>query len=74
MTTHHKTDKIDLKAIAWDAMKKYGFEPKFPESVILEVDAINAEIPPDDQGDVRDLRTLLWSSIDNYDSMDVCSL
>lgn len=71
MTTHHKADKVDLKAIAWDAMKKYGFEPKFPKSVILEVNAINAEIPPDDQGDVRDLRTLLWSSIDNYDSMDL---
>jgi hypothetical protein len=24
---------IDLKAIAWDAMRRYGFEPGFPDAV-----------------------------------------
>ncbi|MCC7468857.1 MAG: RNB domain-containing ribonuclease, partial [Burkholderiaceae bacterium] len=62
---------IDLKAIAWDAMRKYGFEPGFSKAVMREVESIDEKNDPDAGNKVRDLRSLLWSSIDNYDSMDL---
>ncbi len=62
---------IDLKAIAWDAMRKYGFEPGFSKEVMQEVESIDETNDPDGGEDVRDLRFLLWSSIDNHDSMDL---
>jgi exoribonuclease-2 len=62
---------IDLPAIAWRAMLKYGFLPGFPEPVEREVRAFSGKEPPAGPGDVRDLRSLLWSSIDNEDSLDL---
>ena len=62
---------IDLKDIAANAMKKYGFEPRFPDSVIEEVKAMHAWTFPASGTNSKDLRMLLWSSIDNYDSMDL---
>lgn len=64
-------DVIDLNAIAWDAMYQYGFEPGFPDSVIQEIGTMDGHRPPPANGDVRDLSGLLWSSIDNFDSMDL---
>ncbi len=63
--------KIDLKGIATNAMRKYGFEPGFPDSVIREVKAMHAWTFASSENTGQDLRTLLWSSIDNYDSMDL---
>jgi len=60
---------IDLKAIAWDAMQKYGFEPGFSKAVMKEVEKIDEDRVP--EKGARDLRSLLWSSIDNSDSMDL---
>ncbi|KQC05608.1 MAG: ribonuclease II [Methanoculleus sp. SDB] len=67
-----KNDRpVDLKAIAWNAMRDYGFEPGFPRSVRAEVDAISdTGTLPEERG-IRDLRPLLWSSIDNIDSQDL---
>jgi VacB/RNase II family 3'-5' exoribonuclease len=65
---------IDLKAIAWHAMEKYGFDSRFPKAVIREVSEIQERIFPEEEEDPRDLRTLLWSSIDNWDSMDLDQL
>ena len=62
---------VDLGAIAWHAMEKFGFEPGFPEAVRREVDALSALRFPDYLGEVPDLRGLPWSSIDNEDSMDL---
>ena len=62
---------IDLKSIAASAMKKYGFEPRFPDSVIEEVKTMHAWTFPSSGTNSKDLRKLLWSSIDNYDSMDL---
>nr|WP_319376485.1 RNB domain-containing ribonuclease [uncultured Methanoregula sp.] len=64
----HRT--VDLRAIAWSAMEKYGFKPAFPPQVIREVEAIE-EFAPADEGEALDLRSLLWSSIDNSDSQDL---
>jgi len=56
---------VDLKPIAWHAMEKYGFAPRFPQPVIREVNAIHERTFTDVQNDAGDLRHLLWSSIDN---------
>ncbi|MCX6699055.1 MAG: RNB domain-containing ribonuclease [Methanomicrobiales archaeon] len=65
---------IDMKAIARSAMDKYGFDVRFPESVQEEVNAIQERIFAEGDQDGRDLRDLLWSSIDNWDSMDLDQL
>jgi len=71
MTNQHD---IDLSAIAWAAMEHYGFIPAFPPSVLREVNAVSKEVFPDGRKGLRDLRSLLWSSIDNHDSMDLDQL
>ena len=65
---------VDLKAIAGMAMEKYGFEPRFPKPVMQEVDALTDKAPSYKGGTIKDLRSLLWSSIDNIDSMDLDQL
>ena len=62
---------VDLRAIAWDAMKKYGFSPEFPKQVRQEVGAMTDEAREGAETDIGDLRGLLWSSIDNFDSEDL---
>jgi len=69
-----KSRYVDLKAIAGMAMEKYGFEPRFPEPVMREVDALTDKAHSDEGGKIKDLRSLLWSSIDNIDSMDLDQL
>lgn len=68
------SNEIDLKAIAWHAMEKYGFSSRFPPPVIDEVNAIRERTFTDIPPGVRDLRSLLWSSIDNADSQDLDQL
>lgn len=65
---------VDLKGIARAAMEKYGFESSFPESVLREVDELTDRAASFTGERTRDLRSLLWSSIDNYDSMDLDQL
>jgi exoribonuclease-2 len=65
---------IDLKAVAGMAMEKYGFKPRFPEPVMEEVNAITDKVPSYTGKTTKDLRSLLWSSIDNIDSMDLDQL
>ena len=75
MKDHHPPHHdIDLKTIAWHAMEKYGFEPRFPPHVIDDVNAMHERVFSDIQKDMHDLRTLMWSSIDNYDSQDLDQL
>jgi exoribonuclease-2 len=69
---HHRP--IDLKAIAFFAMQKYGFKPEFPKDVIREVNAIHPDTPETIGRNGQDLRSLLWSSIDNFDSQDLDQL
>lgn len=60
-----------LRDVAAAAMRKHGFQPDFPADVIREVrsldDPSDNAMPPD----ARDLRALLWSSIDNRESRDL---
>ena len=50
-------------------MQQYGFEPRFPPTVLAETAAV-AELPGA-RREARDCTKLLWSSIDNWDSMDL---
>ena len=62
----------DLKAIARQAMLDYGLQPDFPAAVLHEVSSLasrDTRTPA-----IRDLRELLWSSIDNDDSRDLDQL
>jgi exoribonuclease-2 len=61
---------IDLKAAAHLEMLRGGFEPDFPPDVVHEVAALSAAVLPAGAA-VRDLRALLWSSIDNPESRDL---
>jgi VacB/RNase II family 3'-5' exoribonuclease len=63
-----------MQAIARSAMDKYGFDSRFPQSVQEEVNAIQGRIFAEGDQDGRDMRELLWSSIDNWDSMDLDQL
>ncbi|MBF0619275.1 MAG: RNB domain-containing ribonuclease [Candidatus Omnitrophica bacterium] len=60
---------VDLHHIAREAMLRYGFEPTFPFQLLREVKALK-EVTTFGK-DLRDLRSLLWSSIDNADSLDL---
>ena len=56
-------------------MRARGFEPDFSAEVRQQLDAIAAQPPAVAAGgDTRDLRTLLWSSIDNDTSRDLDQL
>ena len=62
----------DLQAAAKQAMMDGGFEPEFSLQVKQQLEELKAHSPPVvPSGNVRDLRALLWSSIDNDDSRDL---
>ena len=53
-------------------MRAHGFEPEFSPQVQQQLAALTAHPPlVEPGGDVRDLRQLLWSSIDNDTSRDL---
>ncbi len=63
---------VNLQALTKQVMQENGFAPAFPPAVMQEVADLKAHphrIAPG--GDVRDLRSLLWSSIDNDTSRDL---
>src|SRR5579863_5261077 len=63
---------LDLQAIAKQVMQQRGFEPDFPPQVPLQLAELKAHPPQIAAGgDIRDLRHLLWSSIDNDTSRDL---
>jgi ribonuclease R len=66
-----KFEGIDLHKIARKAMDKYGFASDFPSQVMRDVDALAPRANVREGRDVRDMRHLLWSSIDNYDTEDL---
>jgi exoribonuclease-2 len=65
---------LDLAADAHEVMREFGLEPEFPEQVEREVRSLSAGLPVTDDEPVRDLRSWLWSSIDNPDSRDLDQL
>jgi VacB/RNase II family 3'-5' exoribonuclease len=63
---------FDLQAIAKQIMLDHGFEPDFPPEIAPQLAQLKAHAPQVTPGaDIRDLRNLLWSSIDNDTSRDL---
>jgi exoribonuclease-2 len=70
-----RSTQVDLQAMAAQVMVEHGFEPEFPAGIQQQLADINAR-PPLAQASsgadaARDLRRLLWSSIDNDTSRDL---
>lgn len=62
----------DLQAIAKEVMRERGFQPDFSDAVQKQLADLRNHPPAlVAGGDIRDLRDLLWSSIDNDDSRDL---
>lgn len=63
---------FDLQATAKQIMEEHGFEPDFPPWVSDQLAKLRQSPPPVSVGQgIRDLRNLLWSSIDNDTSRDL---
>src|ERR1700751_5678533 len=63
---------LDLQSTAKEIMQQYGFEPDFPPQVPQQLADLKAHPPQITAGgDMRDLRNLPWSSIDNDTSRDL---
>lgn len=70
--TVYDASQIDLQAIAKQIMLENGFEPDFPPDVQPQLSKLRAHPPQFPlTGSIRDLRGLLWSSIDNDTSKDL---
>src|SRR5215471_21771244 len=63
---------LDLQTIAKEVMLEHGFDPDFPPQVPQQLADLKMH-PPQvaPGGEIRDLRNLLWSSIDNDTSRDL---
>src|SRR6185437_1940319 len=72
MKNQSNVHSIDLSAIAQQAMIDAGFVPDLPDTVLAELKSLAANPPKaaSDSG-TRDMRTLLWSSIDDRKSRDL---
>jgi VacB/RNase II family 3'-5' exoribonuclease len=73
MATPPATGNDQLQRIAHDAMLDRGLLPDFSPAVIAETDRLTAAATASDPS-TRDLRALLWASIDNDDSRDLDQL
>jgi exoribonuclease-2 len=69
----HPPRAADLQDLARQAMRDHGLDPDFPADALRELAAIPGPASADEP-DTRDLRDLLWSSIDNDDSRDLDQL
>src|SRR5215212_1813226 len=61
----------DLRALAHQAMLEAGFAPDVPPAAAAEAAALDPARIAAQAAQLRDLRGLLWSSIDNADSRDL---
>jgi VacB/RNase II family 3'-5' exoribonuclease len=62
---------FDVVARARTEMRQRGFLPDFSPQVLAEVAALRAGAEPAPSANAEDLRGLLWSSIDNDESLDL---
>ncbi|MBC7808285.1 MAG: RNB domain-containing ribonuclease, partial [Akkermansiaceae bacterium] len=72
-STQGRSDADELAEIATQAMIERGLKPEFPPAVLRQVDRTPGPAHESD-ADIRDLRHLLWTSIDNDDSRDLDQL
>ena len=69
----HPSSKQSLKAIAHDVMLQYGLLPDFSAAALEQLKGISGPAVADDPF-IRNMRELLWCSIDNDDSRDLDQL
>jgi VacB/RNase II family 3'-5' exoribonuclease len=62
---------VNLTAAAHAIMLEHGFQPDFPKGTDEQLAAIKAHPEAPAAADAKDLRNLLWSSIDNDTSRDL---
>jgi len=67
------SDQASLKRIAREAMLDHGLAPDFSAEALAQAAAVKAAAIESGRG-IRDLRALLWASIDNDDSRDLDQL
>jgi len=70
---NEKIGNQDLRAIAHKAMIDRGLEPDFPPATQLQLKSIPGPAHETGKG-IRDLKALLWCSIDNDNSKDLDQL
>ncbi|HLJ38529.1 MAG TPA: RNB domain-containing ribonuclease [Steroidobacteraceae bacterium] len=63
--------QAELVRIARRAMREHGLEPDFPAAALAQLASIGAAAPATG---LRDMRSLLWCSIDNDESRDLDQL
>jgi len=73
VNTSNRSGREELRSIARAVMLERGLEPDFSRAVIDETDRITRAAATSGAA-VRDLRGLLWASIDNDDSRDLDQL
>jgi VacB/RNase II family 3'-5' exoribonuclease len=71
-TANPSSSHVDLQVIARQVMQSHGFQPDFGPEVTKQLADLKAHPPQVAPGGaIRDLRNLLWSSIDNDTSRDL---
>lgn len=73
MDTGDRQHRSILQRIAHRAMLERGLVPDFPLRALAELDGIHGPATPGEES-TRDLRNLIWCSIDNDDSRDLDQL
>jgi VacB/RNase II family 3'-5' exoribonuclease len=63
-----------LEKIAHMAMLERGLEPDFSTDAVSQLEAISSPATTNGSAAIRDMRHLLWASIDNDDSLDLDQL
>jgi ribonuclease R len=73
MNTHAQDHRSILQNIAHRVMLERGLLPDFSSEALAELERLQVPADSDDKT-IRDMRTLLWASIDNDDSRDLDQL
>ena len=79
MNTNKKYHRSILQSIARRALLERGLLPDFSTEALAElarlhIPAVTANRPAEGPLEIRDMRNLLWASIDNDDSRDLDQL
>jgi VacB/RNase II family 3'-5' exoribonuclease len=75
MTPADERDRAVLQRIARRVMQERGLLPDFTAAALTQLEALQAPATADPaEGEMRDLRDLLWASIDNDASRDLDQL